>query len=334
MAELRPKFHPNDEEGLLQMQKEFLAGRIPKSVIDVKSTPSSYAESSHRKKSMFAQRRERDNKYAEVIKEKPSTFEFPQIKVVGDVVEKSVSLSPSNKRGFIPNLEMSDTSPELSFPPVFLRDKSLQNQDKESLFAQEIKKSKLVKEIRREPVAGDSPNLGENCPSERISPSEVETIKVEIHKENILKLSAMAKEEILQEQKSIAATLDPKLLSFLKNRHAAPTKQAVETNVCSTSTAEEMELDDTTVELKKSEYVNMNVVEKEKLEHWLSPLPSVKGRSTEYCQARFDFEGCLLPEDFEVPTTESALYHHGEEPERAGYSINELIILSNIFDHS
>ena len=43
--------------------------------------------------------------------------------------------------------------------------------------------------------------------------------------------------------------------------------------------------------------------------------------------ARFDFEGVLLSYDAQPPTP-SALYHHGDEPHRAGYTVSELLILS------
>lgn len=327
MAESRPNFLPNDEEGLLQMQEEFLAGRIPKSVIDVKSGPSS--KPSHQKKSLFAQKRARNASYAETVKEKkqPHDFEFPQVNVLGSVVERCVNVHPPERPISSSKFEAPNLSTGLSFPQVFLRNKPLGNQSNQSLFATEIKKSKLIKEVKTEESAP------ENSATDESSAGDVESIKAEVHQENLLKLSAMVEEEIIQEQNSIATKLDPKLLSFLKNRQSKSTKRVQEKSSCSTTTTtttvEEMDLDETTDELKKSNYINMNVVEKEKLQHWLSPLPSVKGRSDKYFQARFDFQGCLLPADLELPTTESALYHHGEEPERAGYSINELIILGN-----
>lgn len=74
----------------------------------------------------------------------------------------------------------------------------------------------------------------------------------------------------------------------------------------------------------------MDVVEKEKV-RWMAPLPPVAKipETGEYFQARFDFEGRLLPANSDLPVT-SALYSHGEEPERAGYSVNELMLLSNL----
>ena len=333
MSGTRPKNYPNDEEGLLRMQEQFLAGRIPKSVIDVKSTPSSNAESSYKKKSKFAQIRERNSMYAEAAKERPqsSCFEFPQVKVLGKVVERCTEVSPSSRQVPTTQLPISNLDTQSSFPHGFHLDRSLGNPSNGSLFAQQIKKSKVMNEISNEKPTGSSTNSIENNFVTNQSIDEIETMKKEVQKENLLKLSAMTDEEIAQEQKNIVSNLDPMLVSFLKNRQTKSVKKVQEINSCSAA-PEEMDLDDATIELKNSKYVHMDVVEKEKLEHWLSPLPSVKEKTDKYYQARFDFQGSLLPADLELPTTESALYHHGEEPERAGYSINELIILSNVFN--
>ncbi|CAL1289411.1 unnamed protein product [Larinioides sclopetarius] len=77
----------------------------------------------------------------------------------------------------------------------------------------------------------------------------------------------------------------------------------------------------------KGLWKNMNKIEKEKLE-WMSDLPKpnpvdVKTGFT----ARFDFEGKLLAHDIEIPTYKG-LHHHGDEPEIAGYSLEELFLLA------
>nr|KAG5688524.1 hypothetical protein BaRGS_031308 [Batillaria attramentaria] len=44
-------------------------------------------------------------------------------------------------------------------------------------------------------------------------------------------------------------------------------------------------------------------------------------------QARFDFRGNVVPADADVPVT-TGLHHHGDEPERAGYTLEELFTLA------
>ena len=78
-------------------------------------------------------------------------------------------------------------------------------------------------------------------------------------------------------------------------------------------------------EAKKAKWVHMDVVEKDKM-RWMLPLPP-PARAEQIFQARFDFDGVILPADIDLPGN-CALYNHGEEPERAGYSAHELMLLS------
>uniref|UniRef100_UPI0037E7ED4C RNA polymerase II-associated protein 1 n=1 Tax=Semicossyphus pulcher TaxID=241346 RepID=UPI0037E7ED4C len=75
------------------------------------------------------------------------------------------------------------------------------------------------------------------------------------------------------------------------------------------------------------EWVHMNKLEPEKLE-WMRDLPAPRRKGTKKAmQARFDFAGTLIPPTQDLPT-HLGLHHHGEEPERAGYSLQELFLLS------
>ncbi|KAM9341123.1 RNA polymerase II-associated protein 1 [Symphorus nematophorus] len=77
----------------------------------------------------------------------------------------------------------------------------------------------------------------------------------------------------------------------------------------------------------QKEWVNMNKLEPEKLE-WMRDLPAPRRKGTKKAmQARFDFAGTLIPPTEDLPT-HLGLHHHGEEPERAGYSLQELFLLS------
>ncbi|KAK3908612.1 RNA polymerase II-associated protein 1 [Frankliniella fusca] len=77
------------------------------------------------------------------------------------------------------------------------------------------------------------------------------------------------------------------------------------------------------------QWLHMDVLEKEKFE-WMQDLPPAKvdpGPEEPYA-ARFDFEGLLLPYNDEKLDVNKGLHHHGDEPERPGYTLQELMQLS------
>nr|XP_034351905.1 RNA polymerase II-associated protein 1 isoform X2 [Arvicanthis niloticus] len=189
---------------------------------------------------------------------------------------------------------------------------------------------------------------------------EVQTI----HEENVARLQAMTPEEILKEQQQLLTQLDPSLVAFLRSHsHAqeqtgtkatkeqSPERPSVpvtkEEPIMSTCTREsrmgekvegkvEDELEDKlqprTPALKlpmtpNKEWLHMDTVELEKL-HWTQDLPPLRQQQTqERMQARFSLQGELLAPDVDLPT-HLGLHHHGEEAERAGYSLQELFHLT------
>ncbi|MCL4127123.1 UNVERIFIED_CONTAM: hypothetical protein GTU68_063653, partial [Idotea baltica] len=72
-------------------------------------------------------------------------------------------------------------------------------------------------------------------------------------------------------------------------------------------------------------WVNMKKVELDKLK-WMTDVPEPKPlKGKEGFVARFSFNGDLLPYDSDVSWREG-LHHHGEEPGRAGYTLDELFL--------
>nr|XP_057946974.1 RNA polymerase II-associated protein 1 isoform X3 [Doryrhamphus excisus] len=185
-----------------------------------------------------------------------------------------------------------------------------------------------------------------------------------IHRENQQKLLAMSPSEILEEQKKLLCQLDPRLVEFVRSRRAEnssckhpegkSSEESVHISSGSSSDAapcpkpkevgmeaaegEEEEEDEGVsprcVMIEKElpvkpqkEWVHMDQVEPDKLE-WMGNLPAPrKTRTKRAMQARFDFNGILIPPTEDLPT-HLGLHHHGEEPERAGYSLQELFLLS------
>uniref|UniRef100_A0A8D2AQ27 RNA polymerase II associated protein 1 n=1 Tax=Sciurus vulgaris TaxID=55149 RepID=A0A8D2AQ27_SCIVU len=173
-----------------------------------------------------------------------------------------------------------------------------------------------------------------------------------IHKENIARLQAMDPEEILQEQQRLLAQLDPSLVAFLRShshtheqegQKATKEQKPGETSVPVTkeepnksASASEPGKEDklepgapalTLPVTPHKEWLHMDTVELEKL-HWTQDLPPLRRQQTqERMQARFSLQGELLPPDVDLPT-HLGLHHHGEEAERAGYSLQELFHLT------
>ncbi|XP_075049158.1 RNA polymerase II-associated protein 1 isoform X2 [Mixophyes fleayi] len=174
-----------------------------------------------------------------------------------------------------------------------------------------------------------------------------------IHEENVDKLKALSKEEIKQEQERLMSQLDPMLVAFLRSKRGNQTTQEdsgtkstvgesqtispktphspTETNTSQQSPSDEenqsaLAVEDLPVKPQK-EWVHMDTVEFEKLA-WTKGLPQTKQKKTKKgMQARFSLTGDLIPPHSEIPV-HLGLHHHGEEAERAGYSLQELFHLS------
>lgn len=157
-------------------------------------------------------------------------------------------------------------------------------------------------------------------------PKEIE--KNEIHKENLEILKKMTETDILLEKQNLLVSMDPDIIKFLKARS---TNKKVEPKIEPKSIKM---IDLPELELLKSKgsenWLNFNVVETEKLE-WMKDI-KVKleklAPGTEF-EARFDWNGILLPFSEKTPGEENPeLFLHGEDPERAGYTIQEFFRLA------
>uniref|UniRef100_A0A671N8Y1 RNA polymerase II-associated protein 1-like n=1 Tax=Sinocyclocheilus anshuiensis TaxID=1608454 RepID=A0A671N8Y1_9TELE len=171
-----------------------------------------------------------------------------------------------------------------------------------------------------------------------IANSGMETMK--IHEENQTKLQAMSQSEILEEQRKLLAQLGPRLVDFVRSRKAqrTPGSESASGPVQREDFLNEPLPNSTSPQLDhtikeelpikpQKEWLHMDKVEPEKLE-WTRDLPAPREQSTNKAmQARFDFTGTLIPSTKDLPT-HLGLHHHGEEPELAGYSLQELFLLS------
>uniref|UniRef100_A0A1B6CGL5 RNA polymerase II-associated protein 1 n=1 Tax=Clastoptera arizonana TaxID=38151 RepID=A0A1B6CGL5_9HEMI len=160
-----------------------------------------------------------------------------------------------------------------------------------------------------------------------------------IHNENVTKLSALTSKEIEEERNKLLLEMDPALINFLKTKKANTKCNAQEVIPDETNKPDTYRMDlknSTDINLRGcannptmnlvNKWPHMDIVEPEKLK-WMEELPPPKPppAGVPY-NARFSFDGTLLPYIEEIP--QDGLYHHGEEPERPGYTLQELLQLS------
>ncbi|CAG5117000.1 unnamed protein product [Candidula unifasciata] len=166
--------------------------------------------------------------------------------------------------------------------------------------------------------------------------SQAESLK--IHDENVQKLAGMSETDILEERQKLLEMLDPKLIEFLKKKRKAKeesSKTAAVADAKKVSFSVQREVKQRSEAAQEDElpvrpnknWINMGTVEGEKLE-WMKDLPPPSSVSSQTGRpARFDFQGNIMAVDADVPVN-LGLHHHGEEPERAGYTLEEMFLLA------
>ena len=184
-----------------------------------------------------------------------------------------------------------------------------------------------------------------------------------IHLKNEALLNSMTEEQILDSRKEIFKDVNPCIVEFLRNKWSKTinetkdldkkdqtmsivnedTKESdmntenssnivnAQMKTC-TTTNKSPEEDDSFTEsiIESHKFVNMDKFEHEKME-WMADVADVQeqdGSKIKSFNARFDFNGHLLPYvDNSVPVS-AGLHHHGEEPARPGYTLEELLTLA------
>ena len=182
----------------------------------------------------------------------------------------------------------------------------------------------------RNELSFDSVLTGEGLAS---GSTNVESEIENIHNENINRLKHMTKEEILEEQEKLRASLDPNLLDFLQSRKRKKDNPTDKEVISETDSSLELETSDLDIDIqsllgeaKRQKWKHFDVLESEKIE-WMQ----TKEKETEnvaFSKPRFDFEGRLIPLDRDMGV-ETGLFHHGDETTRPGYSLEELVRLAD-----
>ncbi|XP_064547522.1 RNA polymerase II-associated protein 1 isoform X2 [Drosophila montana] len=166
-------------------------------------------------------------------------------------------------------------------------------------------------------------------------------LSTEIHAENLNILSQMREEEILAERQKLLSSLDPALIELLVKKRQSqkgnptkpkplPTKPQLSpapTTLTDSNPAHEL--------LQQSDegnWLNFDLIEEHKLA-WMRDIPAriAQLKPGQQFNARFDWKGVLLPhilEELPQNVDDRELYLHGEEPERPGYTLQELFRLA------
>ena len=144
---------------------------------------------------------------------------------------------------------------------------------------------------------------------------------------NINILDGMSEEQLKKDRDELLKTMDPSLVKFL-------TKRSKEGAVATTPSPNQHQPD---VDMapagnlplpKEMEMLRRCKVERDKME-WMRDLDEEEeeGRADNF-SARFDFSGRLMPFKSEEIPVNAGLHHHGEEPDRPGYTLEELLTLA------
>ncbi|XP_047347200.1 RNA polymerase II-associated protein 1 isoform X1 [Vespa velutina] len=273
--------------------------------------------------------------------------------ILGNIIERKFDMK---EQKFSFDEKVFNINSEIGFPKVFVSDNYMNTSNKRSLFSQKISKKENVAfpiKIKCQEESDATKNENSNAMKDFIE---------EIHQENLNKLNEMTEEEILKEKKMLKSSLNAELIKFLKNRKRDKNKTEVDkpdfqsckldskeciknkksdSLCCDQDQDEAMECASSieTVpkpcveilkEAKEKGWVHLDTIEPAKLQ-WMQDIPEKKEHKPapdEPYNARFDFNGLLLPYKDENLSVDKGLHHHGEEPERPGYSLQELLQLS------
>jgi RNA polymerase II-associated protein 1 len=177
----------------------------------------------------------------------------------------------------------------------------------------------------------------------------------EIDAANAATLRNMSTADIRAAQQELASMLDPALLAKLKSRRPQPPTPATgkkrEDVVAATRQLEAAGVDLSTIETEEQLFAAVAKLPiDERAKHaWMQPVPNTEKTDTKSKKTsrlpvranqpkrvdtkkqpsgeRFDFDGHVVVGDHQPPS-HSGLYHHGDDPDAAGYTMDELLHLA------
>ncbi|CAG9862069.1 unnamed protein product [Phyllotreta striolata] len=273
-----------------------------------------------------------DNSSVDITEQLANTFEaIPSNSNLKNIVER-------NSEHFHSSFKFNTVNK--GFPQAKRRDLSITSSKGGSIFAQQMKKLKKDTDssmevdnvVINENPSTNSKNFTANLPMQSYILSGSEGTS--IHEENLNIMKNMTEEELIEEKEKLMSMMDPAIVQFLRSKR---NKAIVETTGPSISeqneVAEDIKIEEiaTTSEILNQplsdNWLNFNVVETNKLA-WMRSVDIPKLKAEKF-EARFDFEGFILPySQSDINEKNRLLYHHGEDPGRPGYTLQELLQLS------
>ncbi|XP_050407412.1 RNA polymerase II-associated protein 1 isoform X2 [Patella vulgata] len=369
MSNIKRPGRGETEEDLLQFQQEFLANQKKESssqsstcFVNVKATDSKTGDK--RKSLNIIHPDEIKTEDTNVLPSKIPTFEKtkpksrfkagrdPLYQVPAGDNKDIINDKDNNVSAFLTQIVERDTKnmvitvPKQSghaFPPVYHRQvdtvETKPSGERISIFAQQFVKTETTREETMEEDVTKTMDTGFKMPGivrgSGLSVSFAEKEVKKIHQENIAKLGEMTETEILEEQKKLFESIDPKVLAFLKKDKTSTGKKeeipmdtsSIKTSESVVKTEKQVQFTDDDIPVKREKgWMSMENIEYDKLE-WIKELPDIKTEDGVGKQARFDLDGNFIVADASIPV-HKGLHHHGDEPERAGYSLEELFHLA------
>lgn len=318
----RPKRVPEGEDGfedLLREQAQFFSEKAEPAAKVVKPKVSRF-------KQMQEEMRQREQELQEDKKE-PEIAELGEMDETGPGVSETVTEHTFTE---IPPIIATACSAQRGFPS-----------------AKNLLPSLRAKRIAQVPTPARNPNVPEANG---------------IDEENIALLRDMNGHDVKEHIDSIHASLGDRLATFLQKRGEAKIKSEMPQNSSGDTVAhhpssgsrsgvdpppleavtKKVHFDEKSIEVARTyraeeateKPIEMSISESERKKmEWMEPvLPCMDEEVDGTSVQRFDFDGKLLAHDEEG--TYPALYHHGEDPHRAGYAAHELLLLARSSDLS
>ncbi|XP_060530096.1 RNA polymerase II-associated protein 1 [Cylas formicarius] len=345
----RPNTREDDEE-LLRQQQDFLkdiAQNKIKPAATVDKANEEYVSPSASMSDTDVNSKDASISLFDIQEQIANTFEsVPTNMNLEKISEKELKVST------ISSLKFDSTG----FPKALRRDPDIKP-SKGSIFSQHIKriKSEEMNRDMSDQMEVDSVSLvvkeknvdsniiGKSATSgkhkiERKTSILSQTDYEQIHNENIKKIKMMSENEIKAERDRLMLSMDPAIVKYLQSRKKEEFVQTRNITIheqnrfSSNITLEELDTPANVLAPREAEnWVNFNKIETNKLA-WMKNIDIPKISKDQPFEARFDFDGYLLPYSQNIDDKNRVLYHHGEEPGRPGYSLQELLQLcrSNI----
>jgi len=339
MSIRRPK---PGEDDLEEMSRLFEADRA-KAVSSVSSDnivnkrpiaeQESIKDGKKKHKSLFSQQRQKPKE-----NNTDSKYQIPEVQekqedVLTEIVEKNLF---GQIKASAPTLPEANKASK-HFPDIIkVSDIKLRNPDsKRSIFSQQFHQMKkdIDEDLTQVAPTGDSNLSALGHDSQILTGDGLEKKEdaSNLHEENMNTLRQMSEQEIIEEQNKLTQSLDPKLVQFLKSRRNATNDNKIkaidDVEMCDVNeiATHKNTTKPAAVSSDMTQFPNMTKSEPEKLS-WTGDLPPVKAGQFAGFSARFGFDGLLLAPDSDIPVT-AGLHHHGEEQERPGYTVEEMVTL-------